>query len=112
MTGEWQVEFIEGGGGPYPVTVDANGAFEFHDELACRWEGHIHVGSIEHGYLTGRLGSPTCSSAIPMLFAWGHYYANGVTFCSSGGSCISYDQAMSLQSDWYEDRTIGLVFLR
>ena len=112
LTGEWQVEFTEGGGGPFPVTVDADGAFEFYDGLACRWEGHIHVESIERGYLTARFGSPTCPWTVPMLFAHGRYYADGVTICSSGGSCVSYDQAMSLQSEWYEDRTITLQFLR
>lgn len=112
LTGEWQVGFAEADGSPYPVTVDANGAFEFYDALACRWEGHIHVQSMERGYLTARFGSPTCPLTVPMLYAVGRYYANGVTFCSSGGSCISYDQAMSLESEWYEGRTIGLQFLR
>ena len=112
MTGEWQVDFVEEDGGPYPVTLDASGAFEFFDALACRWEGHIHVESMAHGYLTARFGSPSCQWAVPMLSAWGHYYANGVTFCSSGGSCISYDQAMALTSEYYEGRTIGLQFLR
>lgn len=112
MTGDWQVEFIDGDGDPFPVTVDANGAFEFYDGLACRWEGHFHIESLERGSLTARFGSPTCPWAVPMLYATGRYYANGVTFCSSGGSCISYDQAMMFESEWYEDRTIGLMFLR
>jgi len=112
LTGEWQVEIAETGGGPYPVTVDANGAFGFYDALACLWEGHIHVQSMERGYLTAQFGSPTCPWTVPMLYARGMYYANGVTFCSSGGSCISYDQAMSLESEWYEGRTIVLNFLR
>ena len=112
MTGVWQVDFVDEGGGPYPVTVDANGAFEFHDGLACLWEGHIHVESIERGYVTARFGSPSCELAVPILFARGRYYANGVSICSSGGSCISYDQAMSLESEWYEGRTIVLRFLR
>jgi hypothetical protein len=112
LTGKWQVEFIEADGGPYSVTVDANGAFEFYDALACRWEGHIHVQSMERGYLTARFGSPTCPWPVPILFASGRYNANGAEFCSSGGSCISYDQAMTLVSEWYEGRTIGLIFLR
>jgi hypothetical protein len=112
LTGEWQVDFIEAGSGPYPVTVDANGAFEFYDALVCLWEGHIHVKSMERGSLTARFGSPTCPWTVPMLYARGMYYANGATFCSSGGSCISYDQAMFLESEWYEGRTIGLKFLR
>jgi hypothetical protein len=116
LTGEWQVgfvdEFLDVEGGPYSVTVDINGAFEFYDALSCLWEGHIHVKSMERGYLTARFGSPTCPMAVPMFYASGMYYANGVTFCNSGGSCISYDQAMTLASEWYEDRTIGLKFLR
>jgi len=112
LTGEWQVEIAEVDGGPYPVTVDANGAFEFYDALACRWEGHIHVQSMARGYLNAQFGSPTCPWPVPMLYAWGVYYANGVTYCSSGGSCISYDQAMSLESEWHEGRTIALIFLR
>lgn len=112
MTGEWQVEFSEVGGGPYPVTVEANGAFEFFDGLACRWEGHFHVESMERGYLTAQFGSPACPLFVPMLFARGRFYANGVTFCNSGGGCVSYDQAMTLESDWYEDRKIALWFLR
>ena len=112
LTGEWQVEFVDEGGGPYSVTVDADGVFEFFDELDCRWEGHIHVVSMERGSLTAQFGSPTCTGPVPMLFARGMYYANGVEFCSSGGSCISYDQAMTLQSEWYEDRIIRLMFLR
>lgn len=112
MTGEWQVEFAEADGGPYPVTVDANGAFEFYDAQACLWVGHIHIKSMEQGDLTARFGSPTCPSPVPMLYAFGHYYASGVTFCSSGGSCITYDQALSLQSEWYEGRYIKLTFLR
>lgn len=112
LTGEWQVEFVETGGGPYPVTVDANGSFEFFDGLACRWEGHIHVESLQRGILTAKLGSPSCEWPVPMLFANGIYYANGVEFCSSGGSCIRYDQAMTFQSEWYEGSTIRLVFLR
>jgi hypothetical protein len=112
LMGEWQVEFAESDGAVFQVVVDADGAFEFHDAQACLWEGHIHVQSMERGYLTGRFGSPTCPWAVPMLDAFGHYYANGVTFCSSGGSCISYDQALTLVSDWYEGRTIGLTFLR
>lgn len=112
MTGEWQVEIVEEDGSTYPVTVDANGAFEFYDGLACRWEGHIHVDSLERGSLTGQFGSPTCAWPVPMLFAWGAYYANGVTFCSSGGDCISYDQAFTLTSEYHEGRTIGLQFLR
>lgn len=112
LTGEWQVEFTDVVSGKYPVTVDATGAFEFYDAQACLWEGHIHVKSIEQRYLTARFGSPTCPSPVPELYANGWYYANGVTFCSSGGSCISYDQAMTFESEWYVDRTIGLMFLR
>ena len=118
LTGEWQVDFIDEGGfayeggGPYLVTVDANGAFEYYDALHCLWEGHIHVKSIERGQLTARLGSSTCAWTVPMLNALGSYYPNGVTFCSSGGSCVSYDQAMTLESDWYEGRIIRLRFLR
>jgi len=112
LKGEWQVDFVVEDGGPYPVTLDANGAFEFYDGLACRWEGHIHVESMARGSLTARFGSPSCPWAVPMLYARGVYYANGVTFCGSGGSCISYDQAISLESDWYEGRTIVLRFLR
>lgn len=112
LTGEWQVGFREPDDGPYPVTVDANGGFEFYDAQACLWEGHIHVKSMEQGDLTARFGSPTCPSPVPMLYAYGRYYANGVTFCTSGGSCISYDQAMTLDCEWYEGRTIRLIFLR
>jgi hypothetical protein len=112
LTGEWQVSFAEGDDGPYPVTVDANGAFQFYDALACLWEGHIHVQSMEQGYLTARFGSPTCPWAVPMLFATGQYYANGVTICSSGGSCVHYDQGLTLTSEYYEGRNIGLTFLR
>lgn len=112
LTGEWQVEFADGGGGPYPVTVDADGEFEFFDGLACRWEGHIHVVFMARGSLTAQLGSPTCPWPVPMLFASGIYYANGATFCSSGGTCISYDQAMVLTSEYYQGRTIRLQFLR
>ena len=112
LTGEWQVEFVDEDGGPYTATVGDDGSFEFYDALACRWEGHIHMKSMERGYLTARFGSPTCSWSVPMLFATGRYYANGATFCSSGGSCISYDQAMSVTSEYYEGRTIVLQFLR
>lgn len=112
LTGEWQVEFAETDVGPYSVTVDADGAFEFYDALPCLWEGHIHVQSVERGDLTASFGSPTCPWAVPMLYATGQYYANGITFCSSGGSCTSYDQAMTFESEWYEERTIGLMFLR
>ena len=112
MTGEWQVEFVDEGGGPYSVTVDAEGAFEFYDALACLWQGNIHVEFMGRGRLTARFGSPTCPWPVPMLNANGWYYANGATFCSSGGSCISYDQAMTFESEWYEDRTIKLMFLR
>lgn len=112
LTGEWQLGFTETDDGPFPVTVNANGAFEFFDGLACRWEGHIHVESLERGYLTAQFGSPTCSWAVPMLFARGSYYPNGATFCSSGGSCVSYDQAFTLTSEYHEGRTIGLRFLR
>ena len=112
LTGEWQVDFAEGGGGPYSVTVDANGAFEFYDGLACLWEGHIHVKSMARRELTASFGSPTCPWTVPMMFATGWYYPNGASFCSSGGSCISYDQAMTFESDWYEGPTIKLIFLR
>lgn len=112
MTGEWQVEFTDAAGVPFPAVVDASGAFEFHDGLACRWEGHFHVESLERGYLSARFGSPNCPFAVPMLDAGGRYHPDGVTFCSSGGSCISYDQAMIFESEWFEGRTIGLVFLR
>jgi len=115
LTGEWQVQIIEVGAAdsdPYPVMVDANGAFAFHDSLPCSWEGHIHVQSMERGHLTARFGSPTCPRPVPMMFAIGRYYANGVTFCSSGGSCISYDQAIMLTGESQEGRIIGLQFLR
>lgn len=112
LTGEWQVEFVDEGGGPYPVTVDASGAFEFYDGLACRWERHFHIESLAPGFLTAQFGAPICTWAVPMLNVRGHYYANGVSFCSSGGSRIGYDQAMIFESEWYEDRTIGLMFLR
>ena len=111
MTGEWQVEFAYDGG-PYPATVKADGSFEFFDGAACLWEGHIHVESLGSDYLTGQFGSPTCPSAVPMLAARGFYYANGVTICSSGGSCITYDQAMALESVWYAEGNIALSFLR
>jgi len=111
LTGEWQVGISDESGGPYTVTVDADGAFEFIDEQACRWEGHIHVVSMEQGDLTAQFGSPTCPSPVPMAFAWGKYYANGATYCSSGGNCISYDQAMGL-TRYHEGRTMDLRFLR
>lgn len=111
MTGEWQVGFLDFSDVPYSVTVEADGTFEFFDGLDCLWEGHIHVES-KGGYLAGQFGAPTCPSAVPMLYARGFFYANGVTFCSSGGSCITYDQAMTLESVWYEGGTIGLKFLR
>jgi hypothetical protein len=112
LTGQWQVYFAESSGVRYTVTVDANGAFEFYDVMPCLWEGHIHVESMERGALTAQFGSPTCRWVVPMLFARGTYSANGATFCSSGGACISYDQAMTLESEWHEGRTIGLIFLR
>jgi hypothetical protein len=112
LTGEWLVEFADSSGGPFTVTVDANGAFEFRDALICLWEGHIHVRSMERGDLTARFGSPTCPLTVPLLYATGRYYANGVTFCSSGGSCVTYDQAISLVTEEYEGRTIGLTFVR
>jgi hypothetical protein len=112
LTGEWQVEFADADEGPYPVTINANGNFEFYDALDCLWEGHIHVKSMKRGELTARFGAPTCPWTVPLLYAIGQYYANGVTFCSSGGSCVSYDQAIGLTSEYYEGRTIGLIFLR
>lgn len=115
MTGEWQVGFTEVGAdiGPFAVTIDADGSFEFYDGLACLWEGQIRVESLGQGYLTARFGSPTCPWSVPMLDATGQYYADGVTLCSSGGSCVTYDQAIALVGEWYEEhRTIGLRFLR
>ena len=114
MTGEWLAGFTEPGGdaGPYPVTIDAGGSFEFYDGMACLWEGHIHVVSLEQGYLTARFGSPSCPWAVPMLYATGQYYADGVTICSSGGACTSYDQAIALISERYEGGVLELRFLR
>lgn len=119
LMGEWQVRVDDGrgnpypeAGGPYPVTINANGEFAFDDVQGCRWEGHIHVLSMERGSLTGRFGSPTCPGSVPMLVANGRYYANGISFCSSGGSCVSFDQAIGLQIYWWEVGTIHLTFVR
>jgi hypothetical protein len=85
LTGDWQLGFADMDGVPYSVKVDADGAFEFYDALSCLWDGHIHVKSMERGDLTASFGSPTCPEAVPMLYAIGRYYADGVAFCSSGG---------------------------
>ena len=114
MTGEWLVGFTEPGGdpGPYTVMIEADGSFEFYDALACLWEGSIHVVSPAQDYLTARFGSPTCPWPVPMLDATGQFYATGITICGSGGACVSYDQAIALVSEMYEQRMIELRFLR
>lgn len=120
MTGEWLVQILDRDGrpfaenDPYAVVVDANGEFEFEDASSCRWGGHIHVQSAQRGYLTGFYGGPDCMPSVPMSFAYGMYYANGITFCNSGGGCVSYDQAMSLAIEYVAgyDGRITLIFLR
>jgi len=112
LTGEWLVGFENSDEGPFPVTVKTDGSFEFYDALACLWEGYIAVESQSQDYLTARFGAPTCTWSVPMLDATGQFYPNGITICSSGGSCVTYDQAIALNSEWYERRSIGLRFLR
>ena len=117
LTGEWQADFAEGDDGsfidmPYTVTVDADGNFEFYDELECLWEGHIHVRDMERGWLTARFGSPSCPSPVPMRFATGRYYSSGLSICNSGGDCIHFDQYLTLYSEDDQGQIINLYFLR
>ncbi len=119
MTGEWEAQILDKignpyvDGGPFKVTLDADGEFSFDDALPCRWEGHIHLNSEQSGLLTAVFGSPMCAPAIPMSLAFGRYYSSGATFCGSGGACVTYDQMISMTIDY--DSVYGgtsLLFLR
>ena len=83
-----------------PVNVDADGTFAFEDTRGCRWSGHLHLQDLERGRITGEFGATECAQSVPESFAYGQYYADGLTFCDSGGNCVEFDQGIALTIDW------------